>query len=660
MNLSVDIRAIFVMYKPKISSQESPFLYLLLLLIAGILSSRYFVLPTGIFLTLLIITGATFKLSKIGTDLCILITFFCLGNIITPKVSSANYQNSPILLKTRCEKVLTGNNYILSVLKNQFHLSNYHVDTIYQVGDSLEFYARILPFRNNSNTHEFSYTQYMQQQSVYYRLQPTSRIQKTGHSVTLHSFFEQQRSRLLEKTAIPSIDSTSTMLMNALCLGYKNDLDSQLRNLFIQTGTIHLLAVSGLHVGIIYLLIIFIFKRLRLYGLKSSLLALPLLWGYALLTGLSPSVTRAALLISFIDISKTMSRDYNPINILAASACLTLVVQPTALYSLSFLLSYSAYCGILIIYPYLFELPGKLPKIPKAIYSYCCLTIAAQLSTIPICAYFFHTININGLLANLIAIPLATILLYCSAIYFVLPLGIGLYITPVCKLLCHALTGFLQWINPYIINIQNLYPSGYSIILLYGTLFTLTGYLLFHKRTFLHATITSLSILLLFFTCNNYHLSHQQEIVIFHYPRHSAILLNHNGFYHPLKTTSDSSTHMYPYIRYNKLKPLSSTFGILNKDIFWQPPYLYYYGDTILFPSPDFPIQHSGNTLIITDNLQPIQTFASYPNLPYPQNIILDGSNNFYTIRQWESFCKKHKLICHNTQEEGEIHLRRN
>ena len=645
------------MYNPQISSQKSPFLYLLLFLIAGIISCRYFTLPTSTFLAILFTTGIAFKLSKTGTDICLLITFFCLGNIISSNTPAPVYPDKPILLKTRCEQVLTGNNYILSALGNRFHLSHFYTDSTYQVGDSLVFYARIFPFRDNANTHEFSYSQYMSQQSVHYRLQPTSHIQKTGYSITLHSFFERQRTHLLEKTTILASDSICSMLMNALCLGYKNDLDPDLRNLFIKTGTIHLLAVSGLHVGIIYLLIIFILNRLQLHGPKSSLLALPLLWSYAILTGLSPSVVRATLLLSFINIGKAISRNYNPINILSASACLTLVVQPSALYSLSFLLSYSAYCGILILYPYLYELPGKLPKFPSIIYSYCCLTIAAQLPTLPISAYFFHTVNINGFLANLVAVPLTTLLLYCSAICLILPCSIGFYIIPICKLLCNTLIDFLQWISPYIINLQNLFPSGFSIIIIYGVLFSLIGYLLLHKTMLLHTTAAFLLLLLLFCTCNNFHLSHQKEIVIFHYPRHSAILLNHNGFYLPLKPTSDTSSHMQPYILYNKLKPLPVSHGILNEDILWQPPYLYYYGDTILLPSPSLPIQSSGNTLIITENQTPQQVFAVYPALPYPQNIILDGSNSFYNIRLWTNFCKKHNLICHNTPDEGEIHL---
>ena len=175
----------------------------------------------------------------------------------------------------------------------------------------------------------------------------------------------------------------------------------------------------------------------------------------------------------------------------------------------------------------------------------------------------------------------------------------------------------MQWISPYIINLQNLFPSGFGIIIIYGVLFSLIGYLLLHKKMLLHTTAAFLLLLLLFCTCNNFHLSHQKEIVIFHYPRHSAILLNHNGFYLPLKTTSDTSSHMQPYILYNKLKPLPVSHGILNEDILWQPPYLYYYGDTILLPSPGLPIQSSGNTLIITENQTPQQVFAIYPEFNF-------------------------------------------
>lgn len=645
------------MYKPKASSQESPFLYLLLPLVAGILSCRYFTLPAVTFVAMLMLTGAMFRFSRRGTDVCLLLTLFCLGNVLSPRPPSRHFPDSPVLVKARCEKVLTGNNYILSAYGEEFHLSRFRTDTTYRVGDSLTFFARILPFYDNANPHEFSYSQYLQQQAVYFRLIPTTPIAKTGHSADLRSFFEQQRARLLDKTESLTRDTTCAMLMNALCLGYKHDITPELRRLFIETGTIHLLAVSGLHVGIIYLLILFVFKRLRLYGPKSSLLALPLLWSYAMLTGLSPSVVRATLLLSFIDVGKALSRTYNPINILAASACLTLIAQPSALYSLSFLLSYSAYCGILVLYPYLFGLPGKLPRLPSVLYSYVCLTIAAQLPTLPISAYFFHTVNLNGFLANLIAVPVATLLLYGSAICFVVPVGIGRLVIPICELLGKILTGALQWISPYILNVQELYPSGGYVVLLYGSFLAAIGYMLYRKRRFLRATVACLGVLLAYSTYLNNRLSRQQELVVFHYPRHTAILLNHEGFCFPLRNSADTSTHMRPYVLYNRLKPLPDAYGFLNGEITWRPPCLYYHGDTVLIASPEYPLQQSGTTLIVTGNLTPRQAFAASPSPSSPRTVILDGSNSFYTVRLWKEFCKEHRLVCRNTAEEGAIFI---
>ena len=209
-------------------------------------------------------------------------------------------------------------------------------------GDSLHFNARILPFRQNANPGEFSYARYLKQKNVFFHLLPVSPIRQNGHSDDLYTVFDHLRKKWLSKTHRLFSDSTCCQLVNALCLGYKNDLDSEVQNLFISTGTVHLLSVSGLHTGAIYLFILFIFKSIGFPSRKITFVVLPILWCYVCLTGLSPSVVRAATILSFIHIGQYFNRSYTPLNSVAAAAILTLSFHPSNLYSLSFLLSYSA------------------------------------------------------------------------------------------------------------------------------------------------------------------------------------------------------------------------------------------------------------------------------------------------------------------------------
>lgn len=642
------------------TSYKYPFLYLLIPLVAGILSSRHCLLPGWSFAIFLLAAWCLKRYSKAVADLCLLAVFFCFGNSISQDTPPEYNPATSFLIESRCEEELPGNHYILSAYGERFYLSGFYTDTQYRAGDSLRFYARILPFRHNANPQEFSYAEYMGQRRVYHQLRPTSPICQEGHSHSLLSFFNSQRARLLDKTAALTKDSTCMMLVNALCLGYKNELQPELRNLFITTGTVHLLSVSGLHVGIIYLLILYLFKLFRPAGKGMLLLTLPLLWGYACLTGLSPSVVRAAMLLSFITIGKVFCQAYNPVNLLAASASLTLLVEPTALYSLSFLLSYSAYSGIMLLYPHLYHLPGKLPKFPARIYACFCVTIAAQLPTLPISAYYFHTINVNGFLANLIAVPLATILLYCSAICLVLPLAIGGLLMPVTECLCRMLTDCLEWFAPYMVNIRDIYPSGSIVIVLYA-IFAATGVYLLHRKRFVFIGAICLTGLLLpLATGLNYHFARQEKVVIFHYYKQSAILLNHHGFYLPLKaSTSGKPENMRPYILYHKLQALPKAEGVLGENISWLPPCLYFHSDTILIPDKQLEAGQRGNILIVTGDLSPHQVFGTAPSMPYPKEIILDGSNSFRTHRKWDDFCKRKGILFRNTAEEGAVYLHR-
>ena len=335
----------------------------------------------GLFLVLL---SFIFQFSPGWKELFLIVTVLNYGFVISAPPLFTPFPDKIYRIDGRCNEILPHHNLILSVSNQNYYLSHFYTDTIYMPGDSLHFNARILPFRQNANPGEFSYARYLKQKNVFFHLLPVSPIRQNGHSDDLYTVFDHLRKKWLSKTQRLFSDSTCCQLVNALCLGYKNDLDSEVQNLFISTGTVHLLSVSGLHTGAIYLFILFIFKSIGFPSRKITFVVLPILWCYVCLTGLSPSVVRAATILSFIHIGQYFNRSYTPLNSVAAAAFLTLSFHPSNLYSLSFLLSYSAYTGILTIYPFLYRFAGKLPLFPAKIYACCCITIAAQLPTLPI------------------------------------------------------------------------------------------------------------------------------------------------------------------------------------------------------------------------------------------------------------------------------------
>lgn len=537
----------------------------------------------------------------------------------------------------------------------RFYLSRYHTDSSYHLGDSLTFYGRITPLNDRSNPGEFSYTHYLKQKNVRFQLIPETAITLSGHSDNIRSLFQNYRRHFLRKTDRLFRHTDSRMLINALCLGYKNDLDSEIQALFADTGTIHLLSVSGLHTGAVYLLLIWILRITGLNGRKRELLILPVLWAYACLTGLSPSVVRASTILTFITIGKVFNRNYTPLNSLAASAFFTLLINPHTLYSLSFLMSYSAYGGILLLYPVFDRLKEKVPPLRSFIYQSCNLTLSAQYFTLPITAYYFHTVNITGIFANLLAVPLATILLYCSIITVLLPADIGQYAAHVCEWLCRGLLLFLKTITPFSLNIKDIYLSFPLLPVIYCCLLTFVIYIGQRKKLWLRLTVISFFSLFICLVANRSYLSAQQEIAVFHYPRESVVLLNHRGRYLTLKNTAPRQSAQ-AYILQNKLLPYPvMTSGILSPGFDWFPPCLSVNGVTIFIADSSHRHYIPCHTLIVTGNLAPHHLLDDTSSLP--RKIITDGSVGYDRLTQWKFFCRKHHIPIYSTADHGCIQL---
>lgn len=635
---------------------------------AGIHCNCIFTIPVA--LPCLLLTVSIFILYSAGTrsnlyekrflknaaDLFLLSTIFTLGAFIARPVSPLPFDpNAVYQLKLRCEELLPRNNYLLSTHDTRLFLSRFDTDTCFRPGDLLLMQARVLVLADNSNPGEFNHNQYLKQKNTNYKIIPCSPIKIIGHERNIRSAFEELRQLLLQKSEILFPDTLVRPLINALCLGYKNDLDKNIQNNFIQTGTIHLLAVSGLHTGAIYLLLAYLLSLTGLPRHKTDWLAIPLLWGYACLTGLSPSVIRAATILTFIAWGKTLERDYAPVNAIAASAFFTLLIQPHLIGSVSFLMSYSAYLGIVLFYPYLNRLPHKLPTIPAKLWSLCSLSLSAQLLTLPISAYYFHTINLSGLLINLFAIPLATVILYGSVILFLLPVFIGVYMSGIILWISHFLLYILNLMKSVSFNLSGLYPTIEHILLLYLN-FLLFGCLLLYKNklTF-RLLIAGLCFLLAFCCFYNDQLISRQELIVFNRYRETMILLNYRGYYSFIYNTSPDSTKSLPYIFQNKLRPLPPHTGLVNTKLLTTNRNLDVSGTVIRIADKHTPALSACRILIVTGNPLPEKLFEKAS--VYPERLIADASNSYHNLMQWEKFCKEHNIIFQSTMKTGYVSI---
>ena len=249
--------------------------------------------------------------------------------------------------------------------------------------------------------------------------------------------------------------------VGALTLGYKEDLDKDLRRRFQASGAAHVLAVSGLHTGIIYGLLVGLLtlggRRKPLYEEKwkrrmLSAVIIVAMWGYAWLTGMTPSVVRAVLMVTVFEIGRMAYRQAFSLNTVAAAALLILLVRPTDLWSVSFQLSFAATAAIVILVKSMSSTFPYKEGFWKSVLSYVLglivVSVAAQLGTLPITTYYFGQISNYFLLTNLIVLPLATFLVPCGLV--TLALGgswLGLYAGKVTRALAWAMNHSVGWIE---------------------------------------------------------------------------------------------------------------------------------------------------------------------------------------------------------------------
>ena len=369
--------------------------------------------------------------------------------------------------------------------------------------------SKLNPIQGAQNPHAFDYGKYMQRKGILDQvfIKETDWKQiDSPKSFSLQSVAIKLRTRLLSILNSLEFDSESRALAAALLIGYDEYLDDNLRARFSGSGAMHILCVSGLHVGIIFMLSNFIFGFLGKvrFGIElKTILILAIIWFYALITGLSPSVMRAATMFSFMIVGKLFNRKGNTYNSLAASALLLLLIDPNLIYNIGFQLSYGAVFSILYIQPKLFKLFYFKNILLSKIWALLGVSIAAQMGTFPLAIYYFHQFPNYFLLTNLWVIPLAFVVVTGGVIVLLIGLtGLSSSIlgTLTANLLKYSLIGLnkgVEVINqlPYSVS-ENLALNKYEVSLFYLFLFALSTILLYKKRVWFFPSLLTVFLLI--------------------------------------------------------------------------------------------------------------------------------------------------------------------
>lgn len=286
-------------------------------------------------------------------------------------------------------------------------------------GDEIWFVAPIRPFRNFGNPDDFNYARFMRNNGF----SGHAFLSSTNWHVTGKKHFsfyiaaQKVRSRVLRFYRQLELDRDARSFVSALTLGYKQELTNELKEAFRASGTSHVLAVSGLHVGIVYGVFAFLFSFLGKSGARAvlkQLLIVVALWFYAFLTGLSPSVLRATLMLTIASIGWAAGKKGFTLNSLGAAAFLILFFDPMSLFNVGFQLSFAAVLAILLYKPVMDRLFRPRGSIGKFGWGLLSVSISAQAGVFPIVLYYFGTFPTYFFIANMVVVPLTGIAIYAT------------------------------------------------------------------------------------------------------------------------------------------------------------------------------------------------------------------------------------------------------
>lgn len=351
-------------------------------------------------------------------------------------------------------------------------------------GDHIYINARVGEVHTAGNPGSFDYARFLRRQGISGRVYVAGNRWKARAMADAEVSLRLRMARYRQSLSaqyFSHLGSEEAAIAAAMSLGDKRSLDAAQRQSFSATGVSHVLALSGLHLGILFSLYSLLFvnrlpsRRGRVF---ASLVGVALLWGFALLVGFPLSLVRATVMFTLWQLSVVLYGERSSLNNLALAALLILLFSPASLFDIGFQLSFTSVFFILLLTPHI-PRPRWLrrSRLLALLYGWLTVSIVAQIGTGPLVAYYFHTIPLVGLLGNLLAIPLAYVILGLALVFFLIPGFQGLTATFLGWCI-RCLTGAVGWMSAWPYSHIKAYPHWAEVMVCYVLLLALLVYLI--------------------------------------------------------------------------------------------------------------------------------------------------------------------------------------
>lgn len=550
-------------------------------------------------------------------------------------------------------------------------------------GDYIVVKALVKEIDPPLNPGQFNYKKYLANSGIYHQaMMKSGQWEQTGirrtNPVYLWSF--STREKMLELLERLGIRGDEYAVLGAILLGFDEKIEPELRSVYAGSGVMHVLCVSGLHVGIIFLLVSFAFGRSKhrtLRWIKFFTLILSI-WAYAFVTGLSPSVMRASVMFSLFSFREVLGEKSNPYNIIAASALILLIIDPFLITRIGFQLSYAAVIGIVALYQPIYQLLIFRNLVADYFWKLLSLSLAAQIGTFPLSVYYFQQFPVYFALSNLIAVPLVWLIVY-TGMFTLLAAAFWDWLA---GLLARLLQLELHLLNLSVRTIQQLPQAvidGLSIheiqvLLIYLIIISVTVFFLTRKGSWAIAGLTLMVIFFTTVTIKRWNNLQQHRMVVYAVKGHSVVDFIEGKKY---ITLTDLTGQEYANARNWYLENTRNHFGVkpvgqvvFNRDtldlITQSLPgvakinaHTYFaQGKSVVIIGRDFPLIHSTEPLAVNyiilrqncpispEKLQQLFTFDL---------LIFDSSCFSRMVSEWSAYCSEKGIPFYNVNTSGAL-----
>lgn len=571
------------------------------------------------------------------------------------KLKNTNLNSRFVANINRFDNKKSCGKFILNIRKD----STFHD---FQIGSIIKLNTKIYKTREINNPNQFDYGKYLENQHIYgqvYTDLEDVKISSKQHQ-DIWFYAAKFRNKIISNLEKNGFSEKELAVIVALILGQQQDISPDILQDYQFAGAIHILSVSGLHVGFIMLFISFVLKPLpntKKGKFIKLLITIISLWIFGFIAGLAPAILRSVVMFSFFAVGKYMQREVNIFHTLLVSAFIILLFKPSFLFDVGFQLSYISLFFILWLKPLLAEIWQPKNKIVNYFWEIITVSFAAQIGAFPLSVFYFHQFPGLFFITNLIVLPLIGFIMAYGVV--ILILAFFSYVPHIPMKILEYSVFYLNKIIGYIASyeqfvIQKISLNGYMLWALYVLIIGIIIW--FKKPSFNKLVFAFLSIIVFQISClaTKYHHQKQHELIVFNI-RKNTIIADRNGLNSTIYSTDsilkniDKNRQLESYLvgNFNNIKSKKTIPNLL---IFKNKKIL------ILDSVSIYPTNIEPDLVIISHS--PRLNLERFLQNCKPKLIVADASNYKSYVKIWKSTCFKQNVAFHSIADKGFYRLK--